>query len=61
MEIIRFIFSSFWIWLGAVTIIYIPFETIVKVIRLLVRRSNISKHGWPPTHLDADGDWKKNE
>lgn len=24
----------------------------------LMRHMNIRKHGWPPQHLDADGDFK---
>ena len=24
----------------------------------LMRHLNIRKHGWPPAHLDADGDFK---
>lgn len=27
----------------------------------LFRVIQISKHGWPPEHLDADGDWKPKE
>lgn len=23
-----------------------------------MRHLNVRKHGWPPAHLDADGDWK---
>jgi hypothetical protein len=57
MEALRFVFSSFWIWLGFVLILYIPIEAIVKIISRLIRRSMITKQGWPPVHLDADGDW----
>lgn len=28
------------------------------VIGLPFRAMNIRKHGWPPAHLDADGDYK---
>ena len=31
----------------------------VWLIALPVRAMNIRKHGWPPEHLDADGDYKK--
>jgi hypothetical protein len=27
----------------------------------VIRHLNIRKHGWPPEHLDADGDFKKEE
>ncbi len=26
-----------------------------------LRHANIRKHGWPPAHCDADGDFKKDE
>lgn len=58
MELLRFIFSNFWIWLGTLILIYIPFECICIIIKSLVKRSIILKQGWPPSHLDADGNWK---
>jgi len=58
MEFVHFVFSSFWVWLGFVIIFYIPVELIFKVINRFIRRSNIKNKGWPPAHLDADGDWK---
>ena len=39
----------------------IPFGAIVKIVRLLIRHANISKHGWPPSYIDADGDLHKND
>lgn len=42
-----------------------PFTTmciawlIYLAIKLVFRAINISKHGWPPEHCDADGDLKK--
>ncbi len=34
------------------------FKTLAWVIGLPFRAMNIRKHGWPPAHLDADGDYK---
>ncbi|BCP56243.1 hypothetical protein K32_48600 [Kaistia sp. 32K] len=31
---------------------------VVSIARLPFRAMNIRKHGWPPAHLDADGDYK---
>lgn len=34
---------------------------IIVIYRLpvrILRSVNICVHGWPPAHLDADGDWK---
>ena len=42
-----------------------PFTTmciawlIYLAIKLVFRAINISKHGWPPAHCDADGDLHK--
>lgn len=58
MEILRFIFSSFWVWLGFTILVYLPLDAIRLIIVRLIRRSIVSKHGWPPAHIDADGDWK---
>ena len=32
---------------------------LVWLITQPLRAMNIRKHGWPPEHLDADGDYKK--
>ena len=34
---------------------------IVLVNNRILRSRNIREQGWPPPHLDADGDWKKQE
>lgn len=61
IEILNFIFSDFWIWLGFVIIFEMPFTLIAKIVKYLIRGASIRKHGWPPAHLDADGDFKKEE
>lgn len=33
----------------------------LKIVNRMIRHMNIRKAGWPPTHLDADGDWKEEE
>lgn len=38
------------------------YETIVLTTKLInnsIRHRNIIKCGWPPTHLDADGDFSQ--
>lgn len=59
MNILQFMFSSFWIWLGMMLLISIPAQAVVSIISRLIRRSMVLKQGWPPNHLDADGDIKK--
>ena len=34
-------------------------DTVCRVYKLSMRHMNIRKHGWPPEHLDADGDLKE--
>lgn len=58
MDIIRFVFSSFWVFIGSLLLIELPLKFFLNAIRMIVRQRNISKHGWPPEHLDADGDFK---
>ena len=33
---------------------------ILKIWTRFTRMVMVKKHGWPPEHLDADGDWKPN-
>ena len=46
--IIEFIFQSFWRWLGAIMIMIIPFNFVVRVIHEISEWSNTRKHGWKP-------------
>lgn len=39
-------------------IIYVVFGTAFRTWNRLMRHLNIRKHGWPPEHCDADGDFK---
>jgi hypothetical protein len=34
---------------------------ITKPFGRLMRHLNVRRAGWPPAHLDADGDWKPKE
>lgn len=61
MKFFEFMFSSFPIWLGMMLLIWIPIKVIAQIISRLIRRSMVIKHGWPPSHLDADGDPIPNE
>lgn len=36
-------------------------DLLMKVIGRGYRTIMVSVRGWPPAHLDADGDWKKEE
>ena len=43
---------------------FIAYMITVIIIRIsfrLFRHLNIRKHGWPPEHCDADGDFEKED
>ena len=42
-------------------LVYIFAEVIFKTTNRIIRGFNIRKHGYPPPHCDADGDFKKIE
>jgi hypothetical protein len=58
MEIIELIFRSFWSFAGSAIIIGAVLKTIMFMWNRLFRHMNIRKHGYPPSHCDADGDFK---
>lgn len=57
MEVIKFIFSDFWIWVGFTLILSGIGNFIFKIYNRTLRHGNIRKHGYPPEHCDADGDF----
>lgn len=61
MEIIKFIFSDFWIWLGFVLILSGFGDFILKMYNQTLRHINIKKHNYPPEHCDVDGILKTSE
>ena len=50
-------FIGYWIMIGM--ILGIPAKVIVFAINRPLRHMNIKKHGYPPQHCDADGDFKE--
>lgn len=61
MIFIRFLFSSFWIFIGFIVILTIVLQAIIIIISRIIRRSILIKCGWPPAHVDSDGDAIKQE
>lgn len=57
-EFFIFIFSHFWPWLGFSLLICNILSLITKLINRICRHANIRKHGYPPAHCDADGDFR---
>ena len=55
MDIFAFMSGSPWLtWFLAI----IVSSLIFKIINRMLRTINIYKHGYPPAHCDADGDFK---
>ncbi len=58
LSILEFIFSSFWVWLGSLLLLEILLKYVFLCWNRFLRHLNVRRAGWPPDHLDADGDWE---
>lgn len=59
MELIELIFKSFWHFIGSTIILGCIGTFILNIWNRFFRHWNIRKHGYPPSHCDADGDFKE--
>lgn len=50
---------ALWLGWGACWVAVVMIEVGFRVFNRIMRTINIAIRGWPPTHLDADGDWKE--
>ena len=61
IEFLEYLFSSWYRYFGVVIPAYIVFYYVCTTVSRMwgrwLRYLNVRKHGWPPEHLDADGDW----
>lgn len=57
MELLKFVFSSVWVFLGVSLMGGSVLKYLFCCWNRLLRHLNVRKAGWPPPHLDADGDW----
>ncbi len=61
-QIIEIAFSGFWQFVGMMILLngaaYFLVNGFVRLWTRFLRMIMVYKHGWPPPHLDADGDWK---
>lgn len=55
MNIWQFMSDSPWLTLF---LFWIASRTLRTIWIRTMRMIQVRKHGWPPAHLDADGDWK---
>jgi len=58
VEFLKYVFSSFWMWLGFVIVVGMILNFIFKVYNRALRQRNILKHGYPP-ECDADGAFRQ--
>jgi len=60
MELFEFACSGFWTFCGVAIlvslILYYLVNGIVRIVSRFFRMIMVSLRGWPPSHLDADGD-----
>ena len=61
MDFLNFMFQGFWHFVGCAMILGGILNLIFVMWNRFWRHWNIRKHGYPPSHCDADGDFKKND
>lgn len=52
---------AFFLLLSVVFCIEAQVNNFIRLCSRWMRHRNIAARGWPPPHLDADGDWKPND
>lgn len=58
-EYIAFMFDSFWHFVGSMLLLSLLLSGVISMWKTFWRHLTIKKHGYPPTHCDADGDFKQ--
>ena len=61
MELIKFIFSDFWIWLGFTIIFTTIINFIYKVYSRTLKHRSIMKNGYPPEYYEEEEDMNQNK
>lgn len=60
-DFLEITFRSIWHFFGMLLLISVVLGAPCRIINRCIRHLNIRAKGWPPEHLDADGDWKPEE
>jgi len=55
IEILNFVFSGFWTFVGMMMLLTCTGNLILYLFRSFLRHRTIRKNGYPPSHCDADG------
>lgn len=62
-KMLEITFSGFWefvgMWLLLGLFMQLALHFIFRMYNRALRSMNIKRHGWPPPHLDADGDLRE--
>ena len=58
-QLLEIMFSGFWQFVGIFLIICVLIHFTSTLCNRILRHYNIKQNGWPPSHLDADGDWEQ--
>lgn len=57
--------QGFWVFVGYLMltgiVLGLPLQFMIVIFNRFFRHWNIRKHGYPPAHCDADGDFKKTD
>jgi len=57
VEFLKYVFGGFWMWLGFVIVVGMILNFIFRLYNRALRHRSLMKHGYPPEHCDADGDF----
>lgn len=49
---------ALWLVWGVVWLVAVAFEIGFRLLNRIMRTIRVCARGWPPAHLDADGDWR---
>ncbi len=61
MELIRFVFSGLWHFIGFIIVLGMVIALIDHIFKRAFRHATLRKHSYPPLHCDADGSFKNEE
>lgn len=61
MELLNFMFEGFWRFVGCLIVLGMLLNFMLIMWNRFWRHWSIRKHGYPPIHCDADGDFKEDD
>lgn len=59
VRVVEIIFGGFWSGFIGLFMFAVTLNFFMNIWNRTLRHWNIRKHGYPPAHCDADGDFKK--